>query len=84
MLIGYKEMIKSELEYDCIIHYWLHYTCNTLLGAKVVELTDEKDKEIRKLELEIRRLQMVIRLQEDIIDSYRELSTIKGSKLVVE
>ena len=47
-------------------------------------MTDEKDKEIRKLELEIRRLQMVIRLQEDIIDSYRELSTIKGSKLVVE
>jgi len=50
----------------------------------VVKLTEEKDKEIRKLELEIRRLQMVIRLQEDIIDSYRELSTIKGSKLVVE
>lgn len=46
-------------------------------------MTDEKDKEIRKLELEIRRLQMVIRLQEDIIDSYKELSTIKGSKLVV-
>ena len=50
----------------------------------MVKMTDEKDKEIRKLELEIRRLQMVIRLQEDIIDSYRELSTIKGSKLVVE
>lgn len=47
-------------------------------------MTDEKDKEIRKLELEIRRLQMVIRLQEDIIDSYRELSRLKGSKLVVE
>ena len=47
-------------------------------------MTEDKDKEIRKLELEIRRLQMVIRLQEDIIDSYRELSTIKGSKLVVE
>lgn len=50
----------------------------------MVKLTEEKDKEIRKLELEIRRLQMIIRLQEDIIDSYRELSTIKGSKLVVE
>ena len=50
----------------------------------MVKLTEEKDKEIRKLELEIRRLQMVIRLQEDIIDSYRELSTLKGSKLVVE
>ena len=50
----------------------------------MVRMTNEKDKEIRKLELEIRRLQMVIRLQEDIIDSYRELSTIKGSKLVVE
>lgn len=47
-------------------------------------MTDEKDKEIRKLELEIRRLQMVIRLQEDIIDSYRELSRLKGSKLVIE
>lgn len=47
-------------------------------------MTDEKDKEIRKLELEIRRLQMVIRLQEDIIDSYRELSGLKGSKLVIE
>ena len=47
-------------------------------------MTDEKDKEIRKLELEIRRLQIVIRLQEDIIDSYRELSRLKGSKLVVE
>jgi hypothetical protein len=50
----------------------------------MVRMTDEKDKEIRKLELEIRRLQMVIRLQEDIIDSYRELSRLKGSKLVVE
>ena len=50
----------------------------------MVRMTEDKDKEIRKLELEIRRLQMVIRLQEDIIDSYRELSTIKGSKLVVE
>ena len=50
----------------------------------MVKMTDEKDKEIRKLELEIRRLQMVIRLQEDIIDSYRELSRLKGSKLVVE
>ena len=50
----------------------------------MVKMTEDKDKEIRKLELEIRRLQMVIRLQEDIIDSYRELSTIKGSKLVVE
>ena len=47
-------------------------------------MTDEKDKEIRKLELEIRRLQMVIHLQEDSIDSYRELSRLKGSKLVVE
>ena len=47
-------------------------------------MTEDKDKEIRKLELEIRRLQMVIRLQEDIIDSYRELSRLKGSKLVVE
>jgi len=47
-------------------------------------MTDEKDKEIRKLELEIRRLQMILRLQEDIIDSYRELSRLKGSKLVVE
>ena len=50
----------------------------------MVRMTDEKDKEIRKLELEIRRLQMVIRLQEDIIDSYRELSRLKGSKLVIE
>lgn len=47
-------------------------------------MTEDKDKEIRKLELEIRRLQMIIRLQEDIIDSYRELSRLKGSKLVVE
>ena len=50
----------------------------------MVRMTEDKDKEIRKLELEIRRLQMVIRLQEDIIDSYRELSRLKGSKLVVE
>lgn len=50
----------------------------------MVRMTDEKDKEIRKLELEIRRLQMILRLQEDIIDSYRELSRLKGSKLVVE
>ena len=50
----------------------------------MVRMADEKDKEIRKLELEIRRLQMVIRLQEDIIDSYRELSRLKGSKLVIE
>ena len=50
----------------------------------MVKMTEDKDKEIRKLELEIRRLQMVIRLQEDIIDSYRELSRLKGSKLVVE
>ena len=47
-------------------------------------MTEDKDKEIRKLELKIRRLQMIIRLQEDIIDSYRELSRLKGSKLVVE
>ena len=50
----------------------------------MVKMTEDKDKKIRKLELEIRRLQMVIRLQEDIIDSYRELSRLKGSKLVVE
>lgn len=50
----------------------------------MVRMTEDKDKEIRKLELEIRRLQRIIRLQEDIIGSYRELSTIKGSKLVIE
>ena len=50
----------------------------------MVRMTEDKDKEIRKLELEIRRLQMVIRLQEDIIGSYRELSRLKGSKLVIE
>lgn len=72
------------MEYDWIVCYWLHNISNTIYGAKVVELTEDKDKEIRKLELEIRRLQMVIRLQEDIIDSYRELSRLKGSKLVVE
>ena len=77
-------MINDELEYDWIIRYRLHNISDTLYGAKVVKLTEDKDKEIRKLELEIRRLQMVIRLQEDIIDSYRELSRLKGSKLVVE
>ena len=62
----------------------MHNIGNFIYGAKVVKLTEDKDKEIRKLGLEIRRLQMIIRLQEDIIDSYRELSTIKGSKLVIE
>ena len=42
------------------------------------------NEEIKNLELEIRRLQMIIRLQEDIIDNYRELSKLKGSRLVVE
>lgn len=43
----------------------------------MVRMTEDKDKEIRKLELEIRRLQMILQLQEDIIDSYRELSKLK-------
>jgi len=47
-------------------------------------MTDEKDKEIRKLELEIRRLQMILRLQKDIIDSYKEMAELSNAKLVVE
>ena len=50
----------------------------------MVRMTDEKDKEIRKLELEIRRLQMILRLQKDIIDSYKEMAELSNAKLVVE
>lgn len=79
--------LLKEMEnewYNRISDYWFNVNRIIILHSEMVRMTDEKDKEIRKLELEIRRLQMVIRLQEDIIDSYRELSTIKGSKLVVE
>ena len=70
--------------YNRINHNRFNVSWITVLYSEMVRMTEDKDKEIRKLELEIRRLQMVIRLQEDIIDSYRELSRLKGSKLVVE
>ena len=45
-------------------------------------MTDEK--KVRELELEIRRLQLIIRLQGEIIDSYKELANISNGKLVIQ
>ena len=47
-------------------------------------MTDEKDKEIMTLKLEIRRLQAIICLQKDIIDSYKELAEIKTGNVVIQ
>ena len=44
----------------------------------------DNDKRIQELELEIRKLQMIIRLQKDIIESYQELAAIAGSKVVIQ
>jgi len=50
----------------------------------MVRMTDEKDKQIMDLKLEIRKLQIILRLQKDIIDSYKEIAELSNAKLVVE
>ena len=44
----------------------------------------EKDKKICQLERENRRLRLIVRLQKDIIDSYKELAEIVSNKVVIE
>ena len=46
-------------------------------------MVEDKDKEICRLERENRRLKLVVRLQNDIIDSYKELAEIVN-KVVIE
>lgn len=43
----------------------------------------EKDKKICQLEMENRRLRLIVRLQKDIIDSYKELAEIVSNKVVI-
>lgn len=43
----------------------------------------EKDKKICQLERENRRLRLIVRLQKDIIDSYKELAEIVSNKVVI-
>ena len=72
------------MEYDWIVCYWLHNISDTLYGAKVVKLTEDKDKRMRELERENSRLKLIVGLQKDIIDSYKELAEIVSNKVVFE
>ena len=47
-------------------------------------MTEDKDKRIMELERENRRLKQIIRLQKDIIDSYKGLAEIVSNKVVFE
>ena len=47
-------------------------------------MTEDKDKRMMELERENRRLKLIIRLQKDIIDSYKELAEIVSNKVVIE
>ena len=44
----------------------------------------ESNKKICQLERENRRLRLIVRLQKDIIDSYKELAEIVSNKVVIE
>lgn len=50
----------------------------------MVKLTEDKDKRMMELERENRRLKLIVRLQKDIIDSYKELAEIVSNKVVFE
>ncbi len=49
----------------------------------MVELTEDKDKKICRLERENRRLKLINRLQKDIIENYQEIAEL-NNKVVIE
>ena len=71
------------MEYDWIICYRLHNIRNFIYGAKVVKLTEDKDKRMMELERENRRLKLINRLQKDIIENYQEIAEL-NNKVVIE
>ena len=71
------------MEYDWIVYYWLHNIRNFIYGAKVVKLTEDKDKRMMELERENRRLKLINQLQKDIIENYQEIAEL-NNKVVFE